>query len=404
MLAAVVSDPARRRTGPAVAARTLDHVTPASLADAVRRCLPEAVEAGDLAVDVPAAVHGRAPPQPRARRLGDQRRAAAGQAGRAARRARWPSARRAAARRSPGVKGVDVAGPGFLNITLDAAAAGALARTIVEAGRGLRPQRRRSPGRGSTSSSSRPTRPGPIHLGGVRWAAVGDSLARVLQASGRRGDPRVLLQRPRRPDRPVRALAARPREGRAGARGRLRRRLHRRHRRAGARRGARRAGAARRRGAGDVPARGRRPDVRRDQGRACTTSASTSTSTSTRTRCTTSGAVERARRAAARAGPISTRRTARVWLRTTDFGDDKDRVVIKSDGEPTYFAGDLAYYLDKRERGFDRVIIMLGADHHGYVGRHDGDVRRASATTPEATSRSSSARWSTCSRTASRCG
>jgi arginyl-tRNA synthetase len=58
-----------------------------------------------------------------------------------------------------------------------------------------------------------------------------------------------------------------------------------------------------------------------------------------------------------------------VWLRTTDFGDDKDRVVIKRDGEPAYIAGDLAYYLNKRERGFDRVVIMLGADHHGYVGR-----------------------------------
>jgi len=58
-----------------------------------------------------------------------------------------------------------------------------------------------------------------------------------------------------------------------------------------------------------------------------------------------------------------------VWLRTTDFGDDKDRVVIKSDGQPAYISGDLAYYLDKRERGFDRVVIMLGADHHGYIGR-----------------------------------
>ncbi len=58
-----------------------------------------------------------------------------------------------------------------------------------------------------------------------------------------------------------------------------------------------------------------------------------------------------------------------LWLRTTDFGDDKDRVVIKSDGQPAYIAGDIAYYLDKRERGFDRVVIMLGADHHGYVGR-----------------------------------
>jgi arginyl-tRNA synthetase len=58
-----------------------------------------------------------------------------------------------------------------------------------------------------------------------------------------------------------------------------------------------------------------------------------------------------------------------VWLRTTDLGDDKDRVVIKRDGEPAYISGDLAYYLDKRERGFDRVVIMLGADHSGYVGR-----------------------------------
>ena len=58
-----------------------------------------------------------------------------------------------------------------------------------------------------------------------------------------------------------------------------------------------------------------------------------------------------------------------TWLRTTDFGDDKDRVLIKSGGELTYFASDTAYYIDKRERGFDICIYMLGADHHGYVGR-----------------------------------
>jgi arginyl-tRNA synthetase len=58
-----------------------------------------------------------------------------------------------------------------------------------------------------------------------------------------------------------------------------------------------------------------------------------------------------------------------LWLRTTEFGDDKDRVVIKSDGQAAYIAGDIAYYLDKRERGFDRVVIMLGSDHHGYIGR-----------------------------------
>ena len=58
-----------------------------------------------------------------------------------------------------------------------------------------------------------------------------------------------------------------------------------------------------------------------------------------------------------------------IWLRTTDFGDDKDRVVIKSDGNPAYVAGDIAYYLDKRQRGLDLCIYMLGADHHGYIGR-----------------------------------
>jgi arginyl-tRNA synthetase len=61
-----------------------------------------------------------------------------------------------------------------------------------------------------------------------------------------------------------------------------------------------------------------------------------------------------------------------VWLRTTDFGDDKDRVVIKSDGAPAYVAADIAYYLDKRERGFDLCIYMLGADHHGYIARLKG--------------------------------
>lgn len=63
------------------------------------------------------------------------------------------------------------------------------------------------------------------------------------------------------------------------------------------------------------------------------------------------------------------RKDGAMWLRTTDFGDDKDRVLVKSDGECTYFASDCAYYIDKRERGFGRCIYLLGADHHGYVNR-----------------------------------
>jgi arginyl-tRNA synthetase len=58
-----------------------------------------------------------------------------------------------------------------------------------------------------------------------------------------------------------------------------------------------------------------------------------------------------------------------LWLRTTDYGDDKDRVLLRSNGEHTYFASDIAYHQDKRERGFDRQIDVWGADHHGYVGR-----------------------------------
>jgi arginyl-tRNA synthetase len=58
-----------------------------------------------------------------------------------------------------------------------------------------------------------------------------------------------------------------------------------------------------------------------------------------------------------------------TWLRTTDFGDDRDRVLVRGTGDWTYFAADCAYYLNKRRRGFDRVVLMLGADHHGYIGR-----------------------------------
>ena len=66
-----------------------------------------------------------------------------------------------------------------------------------------------------------------------------------------------------------------------------------------------------------------------------------------------------------------------VWLRTTEFGDDKDRVLIRADGEPTYFAPDIAYHRDKLERGHERLINVLGADHHGYVAADAGGARGA---------------------------
>ena len=66
-----------------------------------------------------------------------------------------------------------------------------------------------------------------------------------------------------------------------------------------------------------------------------------------------------------------------LWLRTTDFGDDKDRVLVKSDGALTYLTPDIAYHQDKRERGFDRLIDVWGADHHGYVRAREGRLRSA---------------------------
>jgi arginyl-tRNA synthetase len=63
------------------------------------------------------------------------------------------------------------------------------------------------------------------------------------------------------------------------------------------------------------------------------------------------------------------RKDGALWLQTTEFGDDKDRVLLRSNGEHTYFASDIAYHQDKRERGFERQINVWGADHHGYVER-----------------------------------
>ncbi len=151
----------------------------------------------------------------------------------------------------------------------------------------VRRPRTRSRARRSTWSSSRPTRPVRCTSARVRWAAVGDALGRIFTHDRRRGHPRVLLQRPRRPDRQVQPVAAGERPGLAGARGRLRRRVHPRHRRATSSRSVPTRSSCPTTTAQEVFRDGRRRhDVRRDQAVACTGSASTSTSTSTRTTCT----------------------------------------------------------------------------------------------------------------------
>ena len=253
---------------------------------------------------------------------------------RACRRATSPTMlARAAARPSTGIAAVDVAGPGFLNIRLDAAAAGRAGPHHRRGRRRLRARRRRWPGQRINLEfvSANPT--GPIHLGGIRWAAVGDALARIL--AGRRA--------PRSPASTTSTTTARrstgsparcwpraagepaPEDGYGGA--------YIDDIAAQVRRGEPRTSL-------DLPddeaqevfrRDRRRPDVRRDQGSRCTTSASTSTSTSTRTTLHESGAVERAVDRLRELGHIYEDDGA-IWLRTTDFGDDKDRVIIRADG------------------------------------------------------------------------
>ena len=271
------------------------------------------------------------------------------------------------ARSIPGVASVDVAGPGFINITLDAAAAGALAKTIVDAGADY--------GRGDLYDgvtinlefvSANPT--GPIHIGGVRWAAVGDSLARIFQAQGGLVTREYYFNdHGAQIDRFARSLLASylsepaPEDGYGGDY------------------------------ISDIAARvindypGDLFHIPRDEQQEVFRAVGVELMFGDikaslhdfgvdfdvyfhENELHDSGAVERAIARLRDLGAIYEADGA-TWFRSTDYGDDKDRVVIKSDGEAGYISGDLAYYLNKRERGFERNLIMLGADHHGYVQR-----------------------------------
>lgn len=268
---------------------------------------------------------------------------------------------------TPGIASLDIAGPGFINIRLDAAAAGALAKTIVEAGE--------SYGNGSLYRgvkmnlefvSANPT--GPIHMGGTRWAAVGDSLARVLQAAGADVTREYYFNdHGAQIDRFARSLIASyrgepaPEDGYGGAY---------------IADIAERVSTAYGPSLADLPG-DEQQEVFRSMGVDLMFGEIKSSLHGFgvdfdvffhEDHLHESRAVDRAIEKLRALGHIYDLDGA-IWVRTTDFGDDKDRVVITSDGRPAYFSGDLAYFLDKRERGFDRCIIMLGADHHGYVGR-----------------------------------
>jgi arginyl-tRNA synthetase len=341
-------------------------VTPEQLRDVVRTAVSGAVERGTLAVEVPEDVVVE---RPKNRAHGDY---ATNIAMRLAKTAGIPPRAVAEAlaeelRAQPSIAGVDVAGPGFLNITLAEGALGEIAVQAVTAGEGYgRTQALAGQRINLEFVSANPT--GPVHIGGTRWAAVGDALGRLLEASGAEVTREYYFNDAgAQIDRFARSLQAAaqgqpvPEEGYAGAY------------------------------IDDIAAQvvaaepgvlERSDDeqlaVFRSRGVELMFAEIKATLAefgvvfdvyfSERT-LHESGALEKALARLREQGHVYESDGA-VWLRTTDFGDDKDRVLVKGDGETTYFAADCAYYLDKRARGFDRVVIMLGADHAGYVGRY----------------------------------
>jgi arginyl-tRNA synthetase len=265
-----------------------------------------------------------------------------------------------------GISKVDIAGPGFINITLESASQGVVVTEILTSGRKF-----------GTSTllagkkinlefvSANPT--GPLHLGHTRWAAVGDSLGRVLAAAGAQVSREFYVNdRGNQMDLFGASL-------RAAALGKPR------------------------------PEDGYHGEYIEDLAKEIVksnpkfTELAESESISAFTQAGYKLQLDQQRKVLDNFGThfdtwFSERslyendffnhsldklkkqghvyeQEGAIWLRTTDFGDDKDRVMIKSDGTFAYFASDSAYYVSKKERGFNLCIYMLGADHHGYVGR-----------------------------------
>lgn len=263
-----------------------------------------------------------------------------------------------------GIAAAEIAGPGFVNLRIEASAQGAVVANIIGAGTDY----------GHTDTlgalnvnlefvSANPT--GPIHIGGTRWAAVGDALGRLLSTQGAAVTREYYFNdHGAQIDRFANSLIAAakgepaPEDGYAGAY------------------------------ITDIAAQiqAKAPDALNSPDAQETFRAIGVDLMFTHIKKSlhefgtdfdvfthedsmhTSGRVEQAIERLRANGNIYEKDGA-TWLRTSAYGDDKDRVVIKSDGKPAYIAGDLAYYLDKRERGFNLCIYMLGADHHGYIAR-----------------------------------
>ena len=266
----------------------------------------------------------------------------------------------------PGVDEVEIAGPGFINIRLSAASQGELVLAVIAKGNAF--------GRGTKLAgkkinvefiSANPT--GPLHLGHTRWAAVGDAIARVLEAEGASSSREFYVNdlgvQMDKFGASVKAAALGetiPEDGYHGA---------------------------------YIPELAKQvvlenpeiidlsepelSDAFRDAAYALQLTDQKRVLDNFNTHFDvwysekslhTSGAVERGFEKLKSQGHMFIEGGA-TWLRTSDFDDDKDRVLIKADGALTYFASDTAYYVDKRNRGFDLCIYLLGADHHGYVNR-----------------------------------
>lgn len=271
-----------------------------------------------------------------------------------------------------GIAEVDVAGPGFINVTLDAAAGASVLATVAAQGDRY----------GDNESlaghaidleyvSANPT--GPLHIGHTRWAALGDSIARLLRASGARvvseyyiNDAGSQMDRFARsvlaaikgeptpgdgyPGQYIQDLAAQVREARPDIL-----ELPAAEQLVTARELAYQRQLAEIRDSLDHF--NVHFDVWFSERRLHAIDPATGRS-----------AIQQAVEHLREQGRVYEHDGA-TWVRTSDLGDDKDRVVVRSNGEETYFAADAAYYLDKRSRGFEQCIYFLGADHHGYVNR-----------------------------------
>jgi arginyl-tRNA synthetase len=260
----------------------------------------------------------------------------------------------------PGVSAVDIAGPGFINITLDRANQAELVRTILTSGEEY--------GNGETLKgvtinlefiSANPT--GPLHLGHTRWAAVGDALGRVLKAAGATVVQEFYINdRGRQMDlfgQSVQAAALGNPIPEDGYQGEYIKDL------------AKIVVAQNPKISSSEEFREAAYKVQLAQQQSVLETFHTHFDVWFSERSLhDSGAVDHGMEKLREQGHVFEQDGA-VWLRTTDFGDDKDRVLIKENGELTYFASDTAYYINKRERGADICIYMLGADHHGYIHR-----------------------------------